>query len=184
MKENRITTRTIVITGLLVALTIILQFISTIIPTGVNLNLSLVPITLGAVLLGPYVGAFLGLICGVVILISPNTVAVFMAISPVGTIIACLVKTTVAGLLAGFASKALKEKNDLLSVVVAAVIVPLVNTLIFAIVTYFFFLEGLGLSDFWSIFTILIGINFLFEIITNVIISPATYKVVNQISHN
>ena len=184
MEKKRIDTKTIVLAGLLTALTILLQFLSTIIPTGVNLNLALVPITLGAVLLGPYVGAFLGLVCGAVILLSPNTVTVFMAISPVGTILACLLKTTIAGLLAGFVAKAFKEKNDLLSVVLASIIVPLVNTLIFAIIAYFFFLEGLGLSDFWSIFTVLIGLNFLFEIVTNVIISPTTYKVINQIKRN
>ena len=184
MEKKRIDTKTIVLAGLLTALTILLQFLSTIIPTGVNLNLALVPITLGAVLLGPYVGAFLGLVCGAVILLSPNTVTVFMAISPVGTILACLLKTTIAGLLAGFVAKAFKEKNDLLSVVLASIIVPLVNTLIFAIIVYFFFLEGLDLSDFWSIFTVLIGLNFLFEIVTNVIISPTTYKVINQIKRN
>lgn len=184
MEKKRIDTKTIVLAGLLTALTILLQFLSTIIPTGVNLNLALVPITLGAVLLGPYVGAFLGLVCGAVILLSPNTVTVFMAISPVGTILACLLKTTIAGLLAGFVAKAFKEKNDLLSAVLASIIVPLVNTLIFAIIAYFFFLEGLGLSDFWSIFTVLIGLNFLFEIVTNVIISPTTYKVINQIKRN
>ena len=184
MEKKRIDTKTIVLAGLLTALTILLQFLSTIIPTGVNLNLALVPITLGAVLLGPYVGAFLGIVCGAVILLSPNTVTVFMAISPVGTILACLLKTTIAGLLAGFVAKAFKEKNDLLSVVLASIIVPLVNTLIFAIIAYFFFLEGLGLSDFWSIFTVLIGLNFLFEIVTNVIISPTTYKVINQIKRN
>lgn len=181
MEKKRIDTKTIVTAGLLTALTIILQLLSSIIPTGVNLNLALVPITLGAVLLGPYVGAFLGLVCGAVILLSPNTVTVFMAISPVGTFLACLLKTTVAGLLAGFSAKALKEKNDLLSVVLASIIVPVVNTLIFVLVTYFFFMDGLGLDNFWSIFTVLIGLNFLFEIITNVIISPTTYKVLSHI---
>ena len=181
MEKKRIDTKTIVLAGLLTTLTILLQFLSSIIPTGVNLNLALVPITLGAVLLGPYVGAFLGLVCGGVILLSPNTVTVFMSISPLGTFLACLLKTTVAGLLAGFAAKALKNKNDFLSVIVASIIVPLVNTLIFALVTYFFFLEELGLSDFWSIFTVLIGLNFIFEIITNVIISPTTYKVISHI---
>lgn len=182
MEKKRIDTKTIVTAGLLTAITIVLQFLSSIIPTGVNLNLALVPITLGAVLLGPYVGAFLGLVCGAVILLSPNTITIFMAISPLGTILACLLKTTIAGLVAGFVAKALKEKNDLLSAVLASILVPLINTLIFVVVTYFFFLEGLGLPNFWSIFTILIGLNFIFEIITNVIISPTTYKVISQIN--
>ena len=139
MEKKRIDTKTIVTAGLLTALTIILQLLSSIIPTGVNLNLALVPITLGAVLLGPYVGAFLGLICGAVILLSPNTVTVFMAISPVGTFLACLLKTTVAGLLAGFVAKALKEKNDFLSVVFVMLSVCLLCVLAHA--SYFVELE-------------------------------------------
>ena len=181
MEKRKIETKTIVATGLLVAIEVILQFLSTVIPTGVNLNLSLIPITIGAVLYGPFVGAFLGLVCGAIILVSPNTVTVFMSISPAGTILACLLKTTVAGLLAGFVAKAFKEKNDFLGVVLASIVVPVVNTLIFVLVTFFFFMEGLGLTDFWSIFTVLVGINFIFEILTNVIVVPSLYKVLEQV---
>lgn len=182
MKKKRIETRTIVATGILVAVEIILQLLSTIIPTGVNLNLALIPITIGAVLYGPWVGAFLGLVCGATILASPNTVTVFMSISPVGTFLACLLKTTFAGFFAGLVAKALKEKNNFLGVVLASIIIPVVNTLIFVLVTFFFFMDGLGLPDFWSIFTVLIGLNFIFEIITNVIVVPSLYKVLEQVS--
>ena len=170
----------IVGTGLLTALLVVLQVLSMVIPTGVNLNLSLIPITIGAILYGPVVGAFLGLACGVVILVSPNTVTFFMAISPAGTVVACLLKTTIAGLLAGFIYKWLNKKNENLAVILASFSVPLINTFIFAVCTNIFFMSGLtdmGVTNFIQIFTIFIGFNFVFEIITNTIISPIIYKV-------
>ena len=183
-KRTLFDTKKIVGTGLLTALLIALQALSMVIPTGVNLNLSLIPITIGAILYGPLVGAFLGLVSGGVVLLSPNTVTFFMAISPVGTVIACLVKTTVAGLMAGFIYKWLNKVNDNFAVILASVSVPLLNTLIFAVCTNIFFMGGLadlGVTNFIQIFTILIGFNFIFEIITNTIISPIIYRVLKVV---
>ena len=175
-----INTRKIVGTGILTALLVVLQALSMVIPTGVNLNLSLVPITIGAILYGPLAGAFLGLACGVIILVSPNTVTFFMSISPVGTILACLLKTTIAGLLAGFFYKWIGKKNETAGVIVASIIVPLVNTAIFVLCTSLFFMDGLrdsGVTSFGQIFTVLIGFNFIFEIITNTVVSPVVYRI-------
>ena len=183
-KKRLFDTNKIVGTGLLTAILIVLQLLSSIIPSGVNLNLALVPITLGAILYGPLVGGFLGLICGVVILASPNTVTVFMAISPIGTVIACLSKTAIAGVLAGFVYKLIGKKHDLLGAIVASIIVPLINTLVFAIVTNIFFIDSFeGVNNFIEIFTILIGFNFVFEIITNTVMVPLIYKIQRQVKH-
>ena len=179
-KKRLFNTKTIVGTGLLTALLIVFQALSMVIPTGVNLNLSLIPITIGAILYGPLVGAFLGFACGVVILLSPNTVTFFMSISPVGTVLACLLKTTIAGLLAGFVYRWIRKKNDFAGVLTASFLVPLVNTLIFAVCTNIFFMSGLtelGVTNFIEIFTVFIGFNFIFEIITNTVISPVIYRV-------
>ena len=183
MKKRRIEVRTIVATGLLLAVEVVLQLLSSIIPTGVNLNLSLAVITIGALLYGPAVGAFLGFASGAIVLASPNTVSVFMAISLPATIVTCLVKTTLAGLVAGFVSKLFK-KNDFVGSIVASMLVPIINTGFFVIMTYFFFMKGLGLANFWSIFTVLIGVNFIFEIVTNTIICPILYKITKQVKNN
>ena len=179
-KKKFFSIRMIVGTALLVAIEVVLQIVSMVLPTAVNLNLALVVITIGAILYGPVVGGFLGFVNGVVILLSPNTVTVFMSISPVGTVITCLLKTTLAGLLAGLLYKWIGKNHDVVGSVVASVTVPVINTLMFALFTSIFFLEGLGLGDFGQIFTVLIGINFLFEIVTNTVISPSLYQVLKK----
>ena len=179
-KKKFFNIRMIVGTALLVAIEVVLQLISVVLPTAVNLNLALVVITIGAILYGPVVGGFLGFVNGVVILLSPNTVTVFMSISPVGTVITCLLKTTIAGALAGLLYKLIGKKHDVIGSVVASITVPLINTMMFALFTQFFFLDGLGLGNFGQIFTVLIGINFLFEIVTNTVISPSLYQVLKK----
>ena len=182
MKKKRIfNTKMIVGAALLTALEIILQLLSMILPTAVNLNLALVVITIGAMMYGPIVGGFLGFVNGAVILLSPNTVTVFMSISPVATILVCLLKTTLAGIIGGLLFKLTSKKNDVAASIVAAIIGPVINTMIFVLFTYFFFMNGLGLESFGQIFTILIGINFIFEIVTNTVISPSLHQILKRV---
>ena len=182
MEKKRIfNTKMIVGAALLTALEIILQLLSMILPTAVNLNLALVVITIGAMMYGPIVGGFLGFVNGAVILLSPNTVTVFMSISPVVTILVCLLKTTLAGVVGGLLYKLISKKNDAVASIVASIIVPVINTTIFALFTYFFFMNGLGLESFGQIFTVLIGINFIFEIVTNTVISPSLHQILKRV---
>ena len=180
--KKRINSRTIATTGLLLAVEIILQLLTIIIPGFVNINLSLIPITLGAIMFGPIVGGFLGFMSGVIVLCSPNTIQMFMQISPVATVFTCLTKTLIAGVVVGFTSKLLK-KYPIANGITGAILVPLLNTFIFSLFCFFCFKDGLiqqgfKLDSYGSIFTVLIGINFLFEILINVLIVPLLYKVI------
>lgn len=177
-KKKLFTTKNIALTGILLAVEIVLQLLSYIIPTPININLSLIPITIGAILGGPIVGCFLGFMSGVIVILSPNTVNMFMAISPIGTILTCLIKTSIAGLLAGLIVKAFKEKHDVLSSILASLVVPIINTGLFVIFAYFFFKEGLGFDSFANLFAAFIGVNFLFEIVSTVLIAPSLIKIV------
>ena len=177
--NKKITTKQIVGTGLLLALEIIFQVVGNYLQFGpVNINLSLVTIVLAAALYGPLSGAILGFFNGLMALLSPSTLAIFMPISPLGTILACLLKTTIAGFLAGLLFKLFKNKHNLLGLVLSSIIVPIVNTGIFSIFCLIFFrpfLEsGVG-EKFPNIGAFLIfgiiGWNFIFEIITTVIFS-------------
>ena len=174
----------IVGTGLLLAVEVVLQALSMIIPSTVTINLSLIPITIGAIIYGPLSGLFLGVMCGAIVLVTPNTVNLFMATSPVATIFVCLLKTGLAGLLAGFVYKWLEKKHSIVGSILASLIVPIVNTGLFAVICYFFFLDALGLKNFWEIFTVLIGINFAFELIANVVICPSLLEVLNHVKKN
>ena len=142
-------------------------------------------ITLGAILYGPLVGGFLGLVSGVLTLFAPSTISYFFAVSPLGTILTCLIKTTVAGVVAGFIAKALKIKNDLLGSILASLSAPILNTGIFAIFCVIFFKQRLleinpnNISA--ALFLGLIGINFIFEIIVNIALVPALYKIVLRV---
>ena len=177
--NKRITTQQIVGTGLLLALEIIFQIIGNYLQIGpVNINLSLVTVVLAAVLYGPLSGAVLGFFNGLIVLLSPSTIAIFMPISPLGTVIACLLKCTIAGLIAGLLFKLFKNKNNIIGLILASTLVPVINTGIFCIVCLLFFRPFLesGVSEtFPNIGAFLIfgviGINFIVEIISTAVIS-------------
>ena len=177
--QKKITTQQIVGTGLLLALEIISQIIGNYLQFGpVNINLSLTTIVIGAVLYGPLSGAILGFFNGLMALFSPSTLAIFMPISPIGTVLACLVKTTVAGLVAGLVFSLLKKKSQTLGLVLASVTVPILNTGIFSAFCFIFFrpfLEsgvGEAFPNIGAFFIFgVIGWNFIFEIITTVTLS-------------
>ena len=178
--QHKSITRKIVITGLLLAFMIVLQTIGNFIHIGpANINLSLVAVVLAGVLCGPVSGAILGFFNGIMALLSPSTIAIFMPISPVGTVVVCLLKCTFAGVVAGFIFKLFKNKHRLLGLILASISVPVVNTGTFCLGSLIFFrsfLEsGVG-TQFPNIGAFLIfgviGWNFLLEIGTTVVISP------------
>ena len=177
--NKRITTQQIVGTGLLLALEIIFQIIGNYLQFGpVNINLSLVAIVLAAVLYGPLSGAILGFFNGIIVLFSPSTIALFMPISPIGTVLACLLKCTLAGLIAGFVFKLFKNKNNIVGLILVSILVPVINTGIFSLLCLLFFRPFLesGVSEAYPnigaflIFGV-IGINFLIEIVSTTVVS-------------
>ena len=184
--KRKFDTKAIVTTGLLLALEIVFQVIGNYLQFGpVNINLSLVTIVLAGALCGPLSGAIVGFFNGLLALFSPSTLAIFMPISPVGTVIACLAKCTVAGALAGLFFNLLKKKNLILALIIASLIVPIVNTGIFTVCCLVFFRpflesgvnEALPNIGTFLIFGV-IGWNFIFEILSTVIISTITGAVI------
>ena len=177
--NKRITTQQIVGTGLLMALEIIFQIIGNYLQIGpVSINLSLVTVVLAAVLYGPLSGAVLGFFNGLIVLLSPSTISLFMPISVLGTIVICLLKCTIAGLVAGFLFKLFKNKNNLVGLILVSILVPVINTGIFSLGALLFFRSFLesGVSEqFPNIGAFLIfgviGINFIVEIISTTVIS-------------
>ena len=194
-KKKYFTTKMIATTGILVGIEIVLQIIGNYINPGfANINLSLIPIAIGAILYGPVVGGFLGLVCGVMITISPSTMHFFMPVNPVGTILACLLKTTLAGVIAGFVCKLFKPEKKIYGAILASILVPVVNTGIFSIFAVIFFkpiLEGMVAANpeiYANIGVALIigmiGINFILEIISTVILTPSLYKIIEHTTNN
>lgn len=114
-------TQKLVLGAILSALVIVLQLLGSFIRFGpFAISLVLVPIVIGASLCDYKIGAWLGLVFGVVVLLSGDASA-FLTIDAIGTVITVLLKGTLCGLAAGLAYKALEKFNRYLAVMVAAV---------------------------------------------------------------
>lgn len=179
--NKSITTKQIVLTGLFLALEIILQIVGNYLQFGpVNINISLVAVVLAAAICGPISGAIIGFFNGIMALLSPSTIAVFMPVSPVGTVLACLLKCTLAGLISGFVFKLLRKKNKILGLIVSSLLVPIINTGIFIICCLIFFRPILesnvtsgAFPNIWMFLLVgFIGWNFLIELVSTGVLSP------------
>jgi riboflavin transporter FmnP len=125
------------------------------------------------------------LVFGFVVLLSGDA-AVFMAIDPLGTILVVLVKGSLAGFSAGAIYKVMEKTNKTKAALSAAAVCPIVNTAVFIIGTYAFFLptitEWAAAAGFASatafIFIGMIGLNFIVELILNFVLSPVIIRLV------
>ena len=180
-------TKKIVLLGVLTAIVIVLQFLGSFIRFGpFSISLVLIPIVVGAALLGVGAGAWLGFVFGMIVLISGDATA-FFTVNAVGTVITVLAKGTVCGACAGLVYKLIENKNKYVGTVCAAIIAPIVNTGIFLLGCLVFFLPTVrewGLANgFESVGKYMIigfvGFNFLFELLVNVVLSPVIVRIID-----
>ncbi len=183
---KKLNTNMIVGLGLLTAIVIVLQALAIGIRFGVfNITLVLVPIVVGAALYGWKAGAWLGAVFGVVVLLTDA--GAFLAINVPGTIITCVLKGALAGLVAGVIYNALENKNKWAAVVCAAVAAPVVNTGVFLIGCSVFFLdtikawgEGAGFDNVFVYMIVgFVGVNFLVEMAINLVLSSTIVRLVD-----
>lgn len=175
--------------GVLTAVVVVLQLMGSFIKFGpFSVSLVLVPIIVGAALCGPYISTWLGFVFGVVVLLSGDAAA-FLSLSIPGTIITVLVKGSLCGLMAGLVFTVQKKMNTYLSVVFAAIVCPITNTGIFLAGCKLFFYDaisewgaGAGFTN-TAVYMIvgLVGLNFVFELLTNIILCPAIVRLVNAL---
>lgn len=195
MKKQKMSTKTMVVAAMMTALVVILQHMGAVVKFGpFSVSLVLIPIVIGTITCGEYVGAWLGFVFGLVVLLTGDA-APFMAVSIPGTIITVLLKGTACGYVSGVCYKLINKvlgekikKSSYVSAVCAAVACPVVNTGVFLAGCFVFFLEtvktwagGETLGE-YIIFG-LVGGNFLFEMALSVIFAPALVhilKVVNK----
>ena len=165
--------------AIMTAIVILLQFAGSFIRFGTfSISLVLLPIVLGVVVGGPLAGLWLGLVFGVTVLASGDA-TLFLQINPFGTVLTVLLKGMLCGFAAGLVYSLLNKKNQYAATFAAAIVCPLVNTGIFLLGTRIFFWSwvsemsaGAG-SAAWSwVFVALIGANFFFELIVNIVLSP------------
>lgn len=172
--------------ALLTALVVILQILGGFIRIGTfSVSLVLVPIVLGAALLGPWAGGWLGLVFGAVVLISGDA-AWFMGMNLPGTDITVLLKGTVAGLVSGAVYRLIEKKNRTAAMFTSAALCPIINTALFFCGCYLFFFEGLtsaaasgGQTLLAYIIIVLIGGNFIFELVFNLVLAPVILRLID-----
>ena len=192
VEKNKKRIQSIVVTAILAAVIVVLQSFASGIHIGpFTITLSLVPIILGAVLYGPIQGAILGAVFGAVVCFAVITGAdaggylMFQEL-PVITLVLCVLKSTVAGFLAGVVAKLFK-KYKYAGVVTAAIVAPVCNTGILSIGMLLFYKE---LVKGWAIgagyesallYVVLgvVGLNFLVELGINVVLAPVIVRVIN-----
>lgn len=188
--------------AILTALVVVLQLVGTFIKIGaLPMSFVLVPIVIGACLLGARAGAFLGFVFGLITMIAGITGTdpfswVLWDANPVVFIAICLLKATMAGLGAALVykglGKAFKGKYKLVQAVLASVSAPIINTGIFCAGMLIFYFGALptmfpdavvqyGGSAMKFIFIGCAGVNFIGEFLVNLVLSPAMVRIIDVV---
>lgn len=186
-KTKRLQTEKLVLMALFTALVAVLSYLGGFIKIGglASISLTLIPVVLGSALIGPLAGAWLGGVAGAVFFATADA-AFWFGLSVPGTIITVLVKGALSGYLAGLAYKLLEKFNRYLAVVVSAVVCPVVNTGVFLLGCLVFFMDAVnggavakGMSVGAYLIIVFVGLNFVFELLLNIIVSPAILRLIN-----
>ena len=175
--------------ALLMALVVVMQFVSGLIPpvSGFSISLVLIPIVLGAALYGPSAGAVLGATFGPIVYINCVTGAdvggamVFQA-NPVLCFAVVMGKGVLCGVASSLVYKIFRGKNAYIAMLFAAIVCPVVNTGVFVVCMMTFFADVLSA---WAqggdlIAYVLSGLvlcNFVPELIINIAFSPASVRI-------
>jgi len=189
LESTRNRTRRMVLLAFFAAIIVVLQIMSYFIKIGpFNMSFVLIPIVIGGMLMGPGAGTFLGAAFGIIVFIACVTGldgggAVLFAANPFLTFLICMIKGMAAGFVSAWINKLIAGKGNsvarnLIGVIAAAILCPVVNTSLFCIGLVLFF-EPILLA--WAggtpvieyIFIGLIGINFIVELISNLVIAPS-----------
>ena len=158
---------------------------------GLEITLLVIPVTVGAIILGPVHGAILGGVFGITSFIQcfglSASGAVLLGINPVGTFILCMVPRILMGWLTGIIFRGMK-KNDRLksfSYVGASLAGPLLNTVLFMTTLVVFFyqteyiqgiVEALNANNVITFVILFVGVNGLIEEGVNFVAGTAVSK--------
>ena len=187
MQNNTGKTRKLTGIAIFTAIVIVLQPLGSFIRFGpFSISLVLIPIVVGAAMYGTAAGAWLGFIFGLVVLLSGDAAA-FLGVNALGTIITVIAKGTLAGLCAGLVFRALVKTNTYVAVIVSAVVCPVVNTGVFLLGCLLFFMETINgwaaeahFANAGAYMIVgLVGLNFEFELLVNVILSPVIVRIIS-----
>ena len=190
--------------AMLVALIAVLQFTGASIPIGlVPLTFVLIPIVVGAFLLGPIDGAILGFVFGLITVIQTPANPILMFLfeeHPVIYVVLAIAKATLAGFLSGVIYKALdvafKGKLIYLKTLLSSISAPIINTGVFAAGMLIFYYPQLSqmpekfeqffggyINPIQVLFIGLIGFNFVGEFLVSLVLSPAIVRILEIVKN-
>lgn len=117
-------------------------------PWGVEITFIVIPVAVGAVILGPWAGAFLGLVFGLTSFAQCFSSAmgmIFLEESPLGTVFVCVVNRVLVGLIPGLLYQVLKkfDKTKVVGIAVCCLVTPVLNTVLYIVGNWLIF------SDTW-----------------------------------
>lgn len=184
--NKKFSTSELTLASILTAIVFILQYFGCVIKFGTfSISTVLIPIVIGAATCGSWVAAWLGFVFGIAVLASGDA-ALFLAVSVPGTVITVLLKGICAGLVSGLVYKLVKKvSKEYVAVIVAAIICPVVNTGIFLLGCWAFFMDTVsqlavnaGFEGNIAQFMIIafVGVNFLIEMGINIFFTPVIVR--------
>ena len=193
MEKKKFSTTKFVEMALLVAIILLMAFtpIGYIKTFGLEITLIVVPVTVGAITLGPVAGAVLGAIFGITSFIQCFGMSAFgamlLSINPAGTFVVCVAARILMGWLTGLIYQGLKKVQPIrkISVFLASLIGPFLNTFFFmtTLVLFFYnteYIQGivtsLGAKNALAFVVAFVGVNGLVEAIVCFILGSAVSK--------
>lgn len=194
-KKRFFSAKNIAMLAVLLACVIVLQSVALV--TGIflptMLSFVLIPIVLGAVLMGPVAGGILGFMFALMCIIFGATgldgfTALLLGEHPVLTVLTCLLKGIAAGVVPGILYKIISKKNRYAAIVVASLLAPIMNTGIFILGamtmwgTFQSLAEATGVSVMYFIIITCAIINFSIEFASTLIAAPSIYRVIEVVS--
>ena len=185
--KNSERTRRLVTAAMMTTLVIVFQLLATYTAFfgPFSTAIGLIPIAIGACICGPLVGAWLGLVFGIVVLATGGA-ALFFAFSIPGTIITVLLKGAGCGFIAGLAFKIFAPKLKFFAAIISSLLCPIVNTGIFLLGSAVFFMphaqaigdmvgvDGAG----FGVFIALAFANFIIELLMCGLLSPVFVRII------
>lgn len=192
--KNR--TNKITACAILIAVTAVLQTLAAVFPLkvfGLSVSLVMIPIAVAAIFFGYTGGISVGLAFGITVFIHcitglDPTGAMLFGINPFFTALATVLRGLLVGIITSAVFNALKKlKNDIVKYVITAVVAPTANTTIFVVLFALLFNDTLkqfaqdsGQSVFSFLILSMVGVNFLFELLTTALITPPVCKAISK----
>lgn len=180
-------TRTLVQLALLSAIIVVMAFTPLGFVPGTDITLLAIPVAVGAILLGPTAGLYLGSLFGLVSFIQcfgANPLGtLLLGVNPLLTFLMCFVPRMLMGWLCGLIYKGLcklcKREGHPVALTVASLSSALLNTVFFVSALILFFgsntavLEAFGNRGIIGIIVTLVTVNAIFEAVAALILGTA-----------